>query len=393
MSTRIPWKGIGTLAGVVLLVVVAFRAPVGSDTAEGAPATTVADGAAVVEPPPAVTSPPEEQPKIQIPQPQPGQEPTQVVVVSVDGGCETPDGTISDFLDVGAAANARMTFFLSGLCLLPDGERMAYRPPGKLPGQSDVPFADAAMVGERIEVFGRMYREGHEIGTHFLGHFCGDDGVDTWSAGEWRDEITQARRFVDNWTTYNPQAAAAPSLPFDSSVFEGTRTPCLLGKRAQMHQAFAAEGMRYEASDPGVLQWPQKSEQGDLWLFPLPALLLPGTEKWVLSMDYNLLVNQNGGRTEGDDATCRRIEDETYQTYMDGLDAVYKGNRAPLVVGSHLNSWLCSAYIKGIERFITDAAAKYPDIRFVSFTDLADWLDAMPPEVLADLQDRDPQRY
>jgi hypothetical protein len=379
------------VAGAAVLVVVAFRAPVAGTVGDSALDT--ADGAAIVAAGPGVTSPPQEQPRTELAVPTAGQDPTQVVVVSIDGGCETRDGTIRRFLDTGEAVGARMTFFLSGLCLLPDDQRTAYQPPGKAAGQSDVPFADASMVSRRIRVFGQMYRAGHEIGTHFLGHFCGDDGVATWSADQWRDEIAQARRFVDLWPQYNPLAAGAPQLPFDSSVMRGTRTPCLLGDRAAMHAAFAAEGMRYEASDPGVLQWPQRSEDSGLWLFPLPALRLADTQRWVLSMDYNLLVNQNDGRTTGDEATCQRVAESTYRTYMDALRALHRGNRAPLVVGSHLNDWLCGAYITAIERFLSDAAREFPDVRFINFADLADWLDAMPAGVLAGLQERPPQRY
>lgn len=399
---RVPVKGIAALVGAILLLVVAFTAPFSGETAAGESAqeagavdlSQVGDGAAVAPARSGVTSPPEEQPGVDIPQPVPGQQPVQTVVISVDGGCETEKGTIRTFLDTAKQVQGRFTFFMSGLCLLPESQKMLYRPPGRLPGQSDIGFATAELVDRRVRTFVDMWREGHEVGTHFLGHFCGANGVDTWSTQDWRDEISQARQFLDTWPANNPQVTdQSLTLPFDSSVIVGDRTPCLEGDRPAMWEAFAAEGFRYEASDPGVLQWPRKVAAGQLWQFPLPALKLSGTDLWVLSMDYNLLVNQTNGKTEVPPEECARVEQQTYQTYMDALDGLYAGNRAPLFLGSHLNSWACDSYIIALERFIVDAKAKYPDIMFVSNEDLANWLDGMDPAVLKELQKLPAQRY
>jgi len=395
ISQRLSLKVVAATIGALLLIAIAFRAPTGSDSqADNAGERSSADGAAVVDTNFAgVTSPPEPQPTITLPQPASGEKPIQTVVISVDGGCETSSGTIKKFLETGKQANARFTFFLSGLCLLPDAKRMQYHAPGKLPGQSDVPFADASMVAERIKVLSEMYRSGHEIGTHFLGHFCSPGGVDDWSSADWTDEIDQARSLLDNWPQNNPQAAGTPPLPFDSSVFKGERTPCLLGQRPAMWSAFTDAGFRYEASDPGELKWPKQVDDGSLWQFTLPALKLSGTNLWVLSMDYNFLVNQTNGATKGDEASCKRVEEQTYETYMDSLEAVYNGNRAPLILGSHLNDWQCGAYITALERFIADVPQKYPDVNMVSFQDLADWLDQMDPGQLKKLQQLPSQRY
>lgn len=402
-SKKVPVKGVAAVAGAVLLLVVAFTTPFSGDgqaemqTAQASATVDVStggDGAAVAAARVAVSSPPEGQPAVSIPQPTPGAQPVQTVVISVDGGCETADGTIRKFLDTAKQVQGRFTFFMSGLCLLPDAQRMLYQPPGHLPGTSDIGFATPELVDQRIRVFTDMWREGHEVGTHFLGHFCGGSGVDSWSSEDWRSEISQARTFLDQWAGNNPQVTdTSLTLPFDSSVIVGDRTPCLEGQRQAMWDAFTAEGFRYEASDPGTLVWPKKVAGGRLWQFPLPALKLGGTDKWVLSMDYNLLVNQTGGATDVDPAECDQVAQQTYETFMNALDGVYNGNRAPLFLGTHLNSWACGAYITALERFIVDAKARYPDIMFVSNRDLADWLDAMDPAELKSLQKLEEQRY
>lgn len=392
---RVPWRPVAGIVGAVLMVTIAFAAPFDPDVsvrAEPVDVVQSADGAAVTVPGPGVVETPEPQPAVDLPLPTADAKPTQVVVVSVDGGCETSDGTIRHLLDVGAGVSGRFTFFLSGLCLLPDDAKTTYHAPNHEAGDSDIPFANPDLVAERIRTFSDMYRAGHEIGTHFLGHFCGASGVDTWKAADWTSEIDQAKALLDTWPQHNPQVADPQPLPFNSSVIKGDRTPCLEGNRAAMHAAFTQAGFRYDASDPGVLQWPRKAPSG-LWEFPLPALKLTGTDKWVLSMDYNLLVNQTDGETEVPADQCKAVEEQTYQTYVDALEGVYNGNRAPLILGSHLNDWACNAYVNSLERFIADAAAKHPDIKFVSFLDLANWLDAMDPAQLAALQALPEQKY
>lgn len=377
------------LAGLLLLVGFALGRQSDSVT------KLAGDGASLPEP--VLATQPIEQSKLEITKLEPGQEPPQFVVVSVDGGCETRSGVMASLMDLGDQTDSRFTIFLSGLCLLPESKRNQYRPPGYERGRSDIGFAEADMVGPRLDMLSRMYRSGHEIGTHFLGHFCGNlasgprTGVGLWTKKQWLDEISQARKFVDQWPRFNPTTDVEP-LPFDSSTFAGARTPCLLGDRPEMFAAFAEAGFRYDASDPGTLSWPHKTSTGGLWQFPLPALELSGTNLWVLAMDYNFLANQNNANTEADQATCDRIEEQTYQTYVTALAAAKEGNRAPLILGSHLNDWVCNTYVTSLHRFVRDTSENQPDVQFISFRDLADWLDAQDPGVLADLQARESVR-
>jgi hypothetical protein len=386
-------KGIGSSSRLVvglvfalMLVMLAFALPsntsVASDEAE--PNTDSAQAAAVVSA--SGGTAPEAAPTIELKKLAPGERAPQFVIVTLDGGCETRSGVLADLLDRGDEINGRFTFFLSGLCLLPDAQRMAYEPPGKSAGQSDLPFADADMVQTRLETLSRIYRSGHEVGTHFLGHFCGGSGVSTWSTAQWGTEITQSREFLDNWPKYNAQVVGAEPLPFDSSTFQGARTPCLEGNRSAMYAAYAEAGLRYEASDPGVIAWPKMEEKTGIWNFPLPALRLAGTQKWVLSMDYNFLANQNNAETEASPERCVEIEQQTYDSYMLALEAAERGSRAPLILGSHLNGWACDAYITSLHRFIVDSKQRFPDVQYISLNDLADWLELQDPTVLAELQ-------
>ncbi len=319
-----------------------------------------------------------------------GEKPPQFVVLSFDGACK--DELYQHYRDLAKRNDGHFTFFLSGLCLLPDAEAKNYDPPKKPAGSSAIGFADPTLVQQRIENLRTIWNDGMEIGTHFLGHFCDAQGVGVWSAADWQSEINQFNEFVFDWQKYNPDVTGVEPLPFDSSVIKGDRTPCLAGKRDQMYPVFVKEGFLYDASNSGSLAWPKKMSNG-LWNFPLQTVKIAGYNHSNLSMDYNFLYVQNKAKVDAPQATCDKIEQSTYQSLMDALDAVYNGNRAPLFIGNHFNDWVCGAYVKALTRFVDDAHKKYPDVDFVSFMDLVRWLEAQDKSTVKRLQRQGTQTY
>jgi hypothetical protein len=254
-----------------------------------------------------------------------------------------------------------------------------------------VGFADPALVVKRTANLRDAYDHGHEIGTHFLGHFCDSAGVASWDTADWLSEITQFNTILDDWAEINGVADPVP-LPFNASVVKGGRTPCLAGDRDQMYPAFRDSGYTYDASQPGKLTWPRMNKY-DLWEFPLQTIRVDGYDRSTLSMDYNLLVAQNGGQITASEATCDRIRQSAYRSFMAALDAVRDGNRAPFFVGNHFNEWVCGAYRDALTRFVDQAHERYPDVRFVSNADLVAWLEAQDPKVLRSLQKLPAQEY
>ena len=320
-----------------------------------------------------------------------GEQPPQFVVVSFDGACRTD--LFRHYLDLGRITGARFTFFLSGLCLVPERRRTLYHPPHKPVGTSTVGFATASHVPARIRLMTTAFDEGHEIGTHFLGHFCDAHGVGTWTAADWTSELAQARYFLDSWKEVNGATVSALRLPFDSSDWRGERTPCLLGIHSQMYPVFAGAGFTYDASGAGTLVWPRRLKGYPMWGFPLQRIKVVGYGKSNLSMDYNLLVVQNGGRITATPAQCARISESTYQSYTQALAAVMRTNHAPLSVGNHFNDWACNSYTTALTRFVSATSKAHPEVRFVTFDYLARWLDAQDPAVLASLQSKAAPRY
>lgn len=310
----------------------------------------------------------------------PGTRPPQFVVYSWDGAGVAGSNLFERFRGVGRRYDAAMTFFLSGIYLLPESKRGRYRPPGRRRGDSAIPFLSDGQVRETIRQVGLAWREGHEIGTHFNGHFCGAGGVGGWSQAAWRSELEQAIRFVGEWKT-NTGFTDLPPLPFDyRKELVGGRTPCLQGQ-ANLLPVARRLGWRYDASSPGGAQeWPRRRH--GLWIFPLQSLPFPGGRREVLSMDYNIMYQQSGPRTQGNRLMYRRWRRQARDCFLQGFQRAYTGNRAPLFIGNHFEEWNGGIYMDAVEDAIAEMADR-PEVRLVSFRQLADWLDAQDRDVLA----------
>src|SRR3954451_5272192 len=220
---------------------------------------------------------------------EPGQPPPQFVVFSWDGAANLETGLFPRFRSLAAEYGAAMTFFLSGIYALPASQRMQYAPPQHPVGASDIGWLSTTEVVATMSEVRAAWLEGHEVGTHFNGHFCGGNGVSRWSPADWASEIAQAKRFVQTWKTNTGLAGrpeAAP-LPFDyERELIGGRTPCLQGQEGLLPTA-ASLGWQYDASSPGGVQvWPAR--RLGLWIFPLQALpfagVTAGGTRHVLSM-------------------------------------------------------------------------------------------------------------
>ncbi|MFE5873506.1 hypothetical protein ACFQ6V_33325 [Streptomyces roseifaciens] len=318
----------------------------------------------------------------------PGEKPPQFVVFSWDGALENEDHLFSHFRQVAKESNAQMTFFLTGMYLLPKSQKRRYLPPQHSPGTAAISFATDGHIRDTIQQLGGAWKDGHEIGSHFNGHFCGAKGGSDWSQVEWKSEIDQQYAFVKNWKT-NTGHTDLPPLPFDYDVeLVGGRAPCLEGQKTLI-PAVKPMGWRYDASSPGELQvWPLK--KNGVWNFPLQAVPYPQSEKQVLTMDFNFLANQSGGdSTKGDPAKYPGWKKLTRLAYLNGFNRVYHGSRAPLFIGNHFEQWNGGIYMQAVEDVMRTVCTR-EDVRCVSFKQLADWLDTQDPAVLNKLRMLDP---
>jgi hypothetical protein len=284
--------------------------------------------------------------------------PPQFVVVSFDG---SGGGRLLHYWrGVARQAHAHVTFFVSGVYLVDWADHDRYHPPGRPAGDSAIGFApnEAWIAGMRTEL-AAAYRDGDEIGTHYNGHFCGPGGVGTWSAADWSQELDEFDRLV----------FGAGGLPFGPHEVVGGRTPCLEGNLDALYPVLAQHGYLYDASRQVSLgTWP--SRQLGIWSIPLLELPFTGHTFAVVSMDYNFFANQV-------DEPPAQVESETYRTFWHAFQASYFGNRAPLSLAQHFETWKSWAYDHALARFMV-AACRLPEVRCVTMHELVRWLDAQP---------------
>ncbi|WP_128375337.1 hypothetical protein [Streptomyces cavernae] len=312
----------------------------------------------------------------------PGQKPPQFVVFSWDGAGEDSQRLFSHFRRVAKENRATMTYFLSGVYMLPEEKAGLYRPPQHSPGRSDIGFNGVRGIADTVRQLRAAWLEGNEIGTHFNGHFCGPNGVGAWSAEEWKDEIAQAKSFVRSWKT-NAGLKDATPLPFDyEKELIGARTPCLEG-REEFLKAAREVGFRYDSSGVNDQVWPGK--KGGLWDLSMQLVPVPGRAFETLTMDYNFMVNQSGATTQGNPAMHQYWGNQMRDGLLRGFHRAYHGNRAPLIIGNHFESWNGGTYMRAVEETIK-AVCTQREVRCVSFRQLVDWLDAQDREVLGKLR-------
>ncbi|MFE3827404.1 hypothetical protein [Streptomyces sp. NPDC059092] len=315
---------------------------------------------------------------------EPGQTPPQFVVFSWDGAGEVGNGLFPRFLELAKDHGAAMTFFLSGLYLLPESKKSLYRPPNNPVGASDIGYLSDAHIKDTLKNVRQAWLDGHEIGTHFNGHFCGGTGtVGNWTPEQWRNEIDQAVDFVTQWRTNTGWTDLDP-LPFDyHKEMVGGRTPCLLGQENLLPTARKL-GWRYDASSSGGTQvWPDKL--GGMWNLPLQAVPFPGHSFEVLSMDYNMLANQSKNSTNGMTSRYPEWRRQAADAYLAGFNRAYETNRAPFFIGNHFEQWNGGIYMDAVEEALKGMAEK-KDVRLVSFRQFTDWLDVQEPAVLDQLR-------
>ncbi|MCT2589907.1 hypothetical protein LHJ74_08265 [Streptomyces sp. N2-109] len=312
---------------------------------------------------------------------EPGEKPPQFVVFSWDGAGEDGNALFSRFRELAKKYDASMTYFLSGIYLLPEEQQERYNPPGRSPGASDIGYLRKENIQSTLRQVRQAWLDGSEIGTHFNGHFCGPGGVGSWSAEQWKSEISQAKWFVKNWKTTTGWKKMKP-LPFDyEKELIGGRTPCLEG-RTNLLPAAREMGFRYDSSGNGTQVWPDK--EGGMWDLPLQQIPMPGRSFETLSMDYNFLANQSK-TVDGPPALRPGYQQQMRDGLMQGFARAYEGNRAPMIIGNHFEQWNGGIYMDAVEDVIKEVCGKQ-DVRCVSFRQLVDWLDVQDPQVLRTLR-------
>ncbi len=253
--------------------------------------------------------------------------------------------------------NAQFTGFLTGLYLLDDAHKSAYTGPGHAAGKSSVGFGGTKEnVYQMIEDLNNAKAAGHEIGTHFNGHFCAgnEPGGNQWDTAAWNSELDQFFGFLTNYAQVNGYTDA-PKLTVTPADIQGERTPCLEGDSDQYFPALLSHGLRYDTSKTSNgIQWPTLIN--GVWEFWMPSVTVPALGTKVIAMDYNFWYKFNKAKDEP--ARAPEFTKKVLDTYQSMYAAALNGNRAPLVIGNHFNNWSGNAFNPAIDAFMADVCTK-----------------------------------
>lgn len=311
-----------------------------------------------------------------------GDVPPQFVLFSLDGAGS--HDIWQRFLAAAEESGARFTAFLTGLYLIADEHRDAYTGPGHGTGKASVAFGgDRAAIATEVADLNAAWTAGHEIGTHYNGHFCAGNppSGNDWSTADWESELGQFLTFVDTFQQINGYHDTA--LAFGSGDIAGGRIPCLEGDLDAVIPVWQKHGMTYDTSKNRFtgIGWPELID--GIWEFQLPYAYSPAFDRKIVPMNYNLWATFNGAAEEPD--TAPRLRAAVKQTYEYFFDQVYDGNRAPLVIETHANEWNGDSFVPPALEFMSEVCAK-KDVICATYSDVVAWLAVQDPAVLEQWQ-------
>jgi peptidoglycan/xylan/chitin deacetylase (PgdA/CDA1 family) len=303
--------------------------------------------------------------------------PPQFVVMAFDNCTELERWKeLSEFAAEmnGSGEPVHFTFFVSGINFLADDKARLYQPRDHRRGGSQIGFGGTADdVAQRVAYINDLYRNGHEIASHAVGHFDGS----RWSAEEWAQEFVSYRELLANVATNNGLDESAAKLAFPPLEVIGFRAP-YLSTSPGLYVALKDAGFRYDTSGESFPEnWPDKI--GDLWRFNLVQLKLADSGRRALSMDYNFFAAQS--HTVVEPARRDAFREEMLQTYLDYFRSNYAGNRAPLNIGHHFFDYQDGAYREALEAFAR-LVCGLPEVRCATYAELADFMDRLDPATL-----------
>ncbi len=268
----------------------------------------------------------------------------------------------------------RFTFFVSGINFLANARKHIYQGPHQTRGVSRINFGGTQDdVRRRIAFINAMYRQGHEIASHAVGHFDGK----RWSASDWSAEFNSYDGLLKN-IAGNNELSPEERLAFQPKDVVGFRAP-YLAHSPGLYTALAERGFRYDTSGTGPFgAWPEKRD--GIWRFNLAEMRISGTGRATLSMDYNFLVAQSGvGAIASRREEFRR---QMLDSYLNYFRANYTGNRAPVHIGHHFSDYQNGAYRDALKSFVRTVCG-LPEVRCVTYRTLADFMDGLSPQMLA----------
>ena len=226
------------------------------------------------------------------------------------------------------------------------------------PGKSNIGFGGTLdVMKKRLEQVRLAMAEGHEIGSHAIGHF---DGA-KYTFAQWDKEFQQFTHILSNvWQRYNKAAEPAGWKNYFAKEVSGFRAPYLaVGDRKALWKTFVKHGIDYDTSLVNNMNyWPRQID--GVWNFPLAMIKVAGTAKTTLSMDYNFFVTSRPAR-KGRRKSIRNMRTRWSRAMSPTFNNNYYGNRAPVHIGHHFSQMNGGAYWRAMQR-IAKYVKKQPNV-------------------------------
>lgn len=275
----------------------------------------------------------------------------------------------------------RFTFFVSAVNFLAQNNRDLYKGPHHARGKSNIDFGGSPQdVARRVGLINGLHAAGSEVASHNVGHF--DAVEENWTEADWTQELEAYKSLFTNVGANNGLPSVKFNFAFDDVV--GFRAP-YLSSTPGLYTVLGASRFRYDtSSDSDPKTWPKK--KNGIWRFNLADLTIAGTGKKTLSMDYNFYVAQS--KAHDDPANYDLYRKEMFDTYMAYFRANYVGNRAPINIGHHFAPYQGGRYHQALQAFARSVCG-LPEVRCITYTQLANFMDGLSPATLAAYQNGD----
>jgi peptidoglycan/xylan/chitin deacetylase (PgdA/CDA1 family) len=288
----------------------------------------------------------------------------QFVLLSFDGSKSiTMLNKTRDFAKKMATENKPLhfTYFINAAYFLSKENADLYQPPLQPKGTSAIGFSTRAKdIPLRVQGFVDAVKEGHEIGSHTVGHWNGAN----WSYDDWKQEFT----------SFNTILSSINSFPAISNIV-GFRAP-ELGVNDNLYKTLKDFHFTYDASGVGLSKsWPKKDAYG-IWHIPLGVIHLGAKRLYSIPMDYNLWMLQSAGKEEAKKGTplWNSYKKDVLDSYLEYFNSNYSSTRAPIVIGNHFSQWNDGVYFEAMKSFAEEVCGK-PSVRCVTFKELVNYLN------------------
>ncbi len=250
---------------------------------------------------------------------------------------------------------------------------------------------------------GGAWKRAHDLGIESANHTQTHTTSSQSSAADWASELSQAAQNISS--TGIPRSMLkgfrAPYLQYNDALFTVMKEQgYYYDSSLQEGWSYGQDGTNYnwpytlDDKSPAVTvsrayQFPNAPEivaYPGIWELPLYPVIVPPNDKDGFPYDLRAKIKKNlsyfsteNGKITGFDYNlinnAKMSKEEILTTLKYTFDLRLKGNRAPILLGSHAkgfnsdNSPMAWAY----KRFL-DYAVKHPDVRIVSYDQVIQWM-------------------